>query len=240
MTATLTIPRRFNGPPGHAQGGYACGRLAALAAGQLDGQARVTLHAPVPLEVPIDYQGTGRRGYAMAGDDLIAAISEPGLIFAPPEPVSSADAVSAHLRFAGCHGHPFPTCFVCGVSRPGDGLGLMPGPLPDRPGMVACVWTPDPVVADADASVRAEFVWSVLDCPGGWTCDLVREPRVLASMTARIIELPRAGRTYVITGKLMQASGRRMASATALYEADGEGPLACATTVWLSIGTPGG
>jgi hypothetical protein len=235
VTATLTIPRRFNGPPGSAQGGYACGRLAALASGQLDGQARVTLHAPVPLDTPISYQGSARRGYATADDELVAAVSRPGLIFEPPDPVSPGDAASAHLRFAGRHGHPFPTCFACGVSRPGDGLGLMPGPLPGRPGTVACVWTPDPVLADADARVRAEFVWSVLDCPGGWTCDLVSEPRVLASMTARIVERPRAGRDYVITGKLMQAAGRRMASATALYRADGEGPLACATTVWLTV-----
>ena len=235
----LTIPRRFNGPPGRAQGGYACGRLAELAAGQLDGQASVTLHAPVPLDTPIFYQGSDRRGHATAGGDLVAAVAQPGLIFEPPDPVSPADGAAAHLRFAGHHGHPFPTCFACGVSRPGDGLGLMPGPLPDRPGSVACVWTPDPVLADADGCVRAEFVWSALDCPGGWTCDLVSEPRVLASMTARIVEPPQAGRTYVITAKLMQAAGRRVASATALYGADGEGPLACATTVWLAIGTLG-
>jgi hypothetical protein len=240
LTSTLTIPGQFNGPPASAQGGYACGRLAALAAGQFDGQARVTLHAPVPLDTPIHYHGSDRRGFATANGELVAAVSQPGLIFGPPDPVSPADAAAAHPRFAGHRSHPFPTCFACGISRADDGLRLMPGQLPDRPGMVACVWTPAAALAGANARVRAEFVWSVLDCPGGWTCDLVSEPRMLASMTARIIELPRADRSYVITGKLMQAAGRRIASATAIYAANGKGPLACATTVWLAVGSVGG
>lgn len=239
MTATLTIAARFNGPPGHAQGGYACGRLAAIAAGHLSGQARVTLHAPVPLDTPLCYQVSGRRGYASAGDVLVATVSEPGLVFDPPEPVSSAEAVAAHARFAGRHGHPFPSCFACGISRPGDGLGLTPGRLRDRPGMVACVWTPDPAFARTDLSVPAELVWSALDCPGGWISDLVSEPRVLTSMTAQILELPRAGRSYVITAKLMGAAGRTVASATALYEADRAGPIATATTIWLALAPSG-
>lgn len=235
MTATLTIPARFNGPPGSAQGGYACGRLAALATGHLSGQARVTLHAPVPLDTPLRYQVSGRRGHATAGDVLVATVSDSGLAFEPPEPVSPAEAVAAHARFAGLRGHPFPSCFACGVSRFGDGLGLTPGRLRDRPGMVACVWTPDPELAGTDLGVPADLVWSALDCPGGWTSDLVSEPRVLASMTAQIVELPRAGRRYVITGKLMKAAGRTVASATALYGADGAGPMASATTIWLAV-----
>lgn len=235
MIATLTIPGRFNGPPGSAQGGYACGRLAALAAPAVNGQARVTLHAPVPLDTPLSYQLSGRRGYATAGGEIVATVSEAGLVFEPSEPVPLADAAGAHATFAGRRGHPFPSCFACGVSRPRDGLGLAPGQLRDRPGIVACVWTPDRELAGGDLRVPAEFVWSVLDCPGGWTSDLVSEPRVLASMTARIIELPRPSRSYVITGKLMEAAGRQVACATALYEADGAGPLAWATTTWLSM-----
>lgn len=239
MTTTLTIPARFNGPPGSAHGGYTCGRLAALAASHLGGQARVTLHAPVPLDTPLLYQVSGRRGYATAGDVLVATVSDPGLILEPPKPVSSAEAAAAHARFAGRRGHPFPSCFACGVSRSGDGLGLTPGRLPHLPGMVACVWTPDPVLSGTDLAVPAELVWSALDCPGGWTSDLISEPRLLASMTARIVELPRADRSYVITGKLMEAAGRTLTCTTALYAADGAGPMASATAIWLAV-TVGG
>ncbi len=238
MTTTLTIPARFNGPPGSAHGGYVCGRLAALAASHLSGQARVALHAPVPLDTPLCYQVSGRRGYATADDALVATVSDPTLVFEPPGPVPLAEAVAAHERFAGLLGHPFPSCFACGVSRFGDGLGLTPGPLRDRPGMVACVWTPDPVLAGPGLALSAELIWSALDCPGGWTSDLVSEPRVLASMTTQIVKLPRAGQSYVITGKLMRAAGRTVATATALYEADGAGPIASATTIWLAV-SPG-
>jgi hypothetical protein len=236
VTATLTIPGRFNGPPRSAQGGYAAGCLAALAAGHLDGQARVTLHAPVPLETPLCYQVSGSRGYATAGGELVATVSSAGLIFAPPEPVSPAEATAAHARYAGHQGHPFPSCFACGVIRPGDGLGLTPGQLRDRPGMVACTWTPAPALAGADGTVPAELAWSVLDCPGGWTSDLVSEPRVLASMTAQVVGLPQAGVTYVITGLLKEAAGRIVASASALYGPGSAAPLAWATTTWLTIG----
>ena len=238
MSATLTIPSRFNGPPGSAHGGYACGRLAALAAGHLPGPARVTLHAPVPLDTPLRYQTAGQRGYATAGDVLVATVSGSGLAFAPPEPVPHAEAVAAQATFAGLRGHPFPSCFVCGVSRPGDGLGLAPGRLRHRPGMVACSWTPDPALTGPGRGVPAELVWSALDCPGGWTSDLTREPRVLASMTAQITGRPQAGQSYIITGKLVGAAGRSVMSVTALYGADGAGPLASAATIWLTV-SPG-
>src|SRR3954447_12822618 len=49
-TASLRLDPRFNGPPGTANGGYACG-----AGGELvDGPAEVTLRMPPPLGVPLE------------------------------------------------------------------------------------------------------------------------------------------------------------------------------------------
>ena len=45
MTGSLTVARRFCGPPGSGNGGYVCG----LIAGFLDGPAEVTLRLPPPL-----------------------------------------------------------------------------------------------------------------------------------------------------------------------------------------------
>ena len=42
---TLTIPRRFRGPPNSGNGGYVCGMLVR----QIAGAAEVTLRAPPPL-----------------------------------------------------------------------------------------------------------------------------------------------------------------------------------------------
>ncbi|MEV5799026.1 hypothetical protein [Streptomyces collinus] len=234
---TLTLARRFNGPPDSANGGYACGRLAAHAAavGHLAGPAAVTLHLPVPVDTPLDYRPAGRRGHAWHGDELVASVAAaadgdldaPGFV---PEP----DAKAAEDAFVG-EGHPFPGCFVCGTERPEDGLGLRPGPVAGLPGTVACRWTPDARWADERGEVGAAFVWSALDCPGGWTADPVRRPRVLGRMTARIDRLPTAGRTYVVVGRLDRAEGRTATNTTALYDPVDGTLLAAASAVWVAL-----
>jgi hypothetical protein len=46
---TMTIPRRFRGPPNSSNGGYVCGMLAR----QIAGAAEVTPRAPPPLETEL-------------------------------------------------------------------------------------------------------------------------------------------------------------------------------------------
>src|SRR4051794_26153021 len=46
---TLVLDPRFNGPPGSANGGYACGAVGEL----VDGPAEVTLRSPPPLGAPL-------------------------------------------------------------------------------------------------------------------------------------------------------------------------------------------
>ncbi|MFI0480789.1 hypothetical protein [Actinomadura sp. 9N215] len=229
----LVVPGRFNGPPAGANGGYACGLLAGAAAGHLDGPPQVALHLPVPLDTPLEYEKAGRRGHAYARGDLVATVSTARRAVPPVEPVPAEAAATAHEGFAGRSGHPFPTCFVCGTDRPGDGLGLTPGPA-GPPGTVACVWTPSAALAAPGGRVPAEIVWGALDCPGGWTGDLVAEPRVLASMSARIEALPRAGRRHVIVGRRVGVAGRTATTATALYDAEGV-LLAGALANWVTV-----
>ncbi|OCC13536.1 hypothetical protein [Streptomyces sp. PTY087I2] len=232
----LAIARRFNGPPGSANGGYACGRLAALAraAGQLDGCAAVTLHLPVPLDSPLTYQVAGRRGHAWHGDDLVASVAAAGAPLAAPPPVEWAEARAAEEAFDAT-GHPFPGCFVCGTERPLDGLGLRPGPVVGSPGTVACTWSPAPDLADEEGRIRAEFVWSALDCPGGWTTDPARRPRVLGRMAAAVRELPLAGVPLVLVGRLERLDGRTATIGTALYGRTDGPPLAVAGSVWVAL-----
>ena len=49
----MIIPARFNGPPGSADGGYACG----LVSEALGGGFEVTLLLPPPLETELDLVG---------------------------------------------------------------------------------------------------------------------------------------------------------------------------------------
>jgi hypothetical protein len=73
--ATLSIDRRFCGPPGSGNGGYTAGRLAAL----IGDPAEVTLRRPPPLETEMRVERAGPRLLLMHGDDLIA---EGHLLFA--------------------------------------------------------------------------------------------------------------------------------------------------------------
>jgi hypothetical protein len=233
---TLTIAARFNGPLTSANGGYACGLLARYAAPDIGPHASVTLHTPPPLGTPIELSRKGSRVHAWAGDELIATVAAS----APDrmdrlEPVSVQAAQDAAARFTGHQGHPFPTCFVCGVDRQdSSGLFLSPGPMPSSPGTVACTWTPDESVLSPAGAVPDEIVWSVLDCPGGWTGDPAREPMVLGRMAARILAPLRPHQQYVVVGSAAGRQGRTATKDTALFDADGA-LVAQAAAIWVAV-----
>jgi hypothetical protein len=135
MTGSLLIAPRFCGPPGSANGGYACGLIAA----HLDGQAEITLRQPLPLASPMAVEREGEGSVRVFDSDVLIAegASSPGSPAVElPAPVTVRDARAAGLRSrlrVHPEEHPFPTCFVCGPARrPSDGLGIMPGPLVGR------------------------------------------------------------------------------------------------------------
>lgn len=236
----LVLPERFNGPPGSAHGGYACGRFAA--AGGLDQRAgvAVTLLRPPPLGVALSVRADGARRSVWHGTDLVAGIAAARPAEVPAGPttevlpgeVPAAEGVSP-AEDAGRH--PFADCFVCGPRRAeGDGLRLFPRAVPGRPGTVAVAWTPAAEFCDDAGLVRAEFLWAVLDCPGGWT---VLGPDsgvfVLNRFTAAIGSRPPAGSRLVITGRLERLAGRTAAVTTAVHH-DGA-PVARARARWTAV-----
>lgn len=237
MTERCVIPARYNGPPNSANGGYACGVLAAAAGPAPAGELlpAVALHGPPPVDAELDVRPSGRRTHVWSGDDLVATVTAAPaaipVVPAVPAPVAEA----AHAGFRGHAHHPFPGCFVCGTDRPaGNGLGLTPGPVPTDPGTVACTWTPDGSVAGPDGRVYPEVVWAVLDCPGGWTSDMSRRARVLGRMTARLADLPAVGARHVLVGRSEPAVGRTITSHTALYT-EGGTLLGAASAVWVEV-----
>ena len=232
----LTIDRRFNGPPDSANGGYLSGRLAALLGeGLLAAEpVAVTLRKPPPLAVPMTVV-EGSPGVRLErGDSLIAEAATADLTGSAVEPVDPGRAAAAARNHRGVAKHPFPTCFVCGPARPArDGLGLQPGLLSDRADTTAAVWRPDASLADGDR-VRPEFVWAALDCPGGWTVDLVGRPMVLGRMTAQVPAVPEVGEPCVVVGRLTGRDGRKAFTTTTGYGADGR-VLGQADAVWIAI-----
>lgn len=226
----LTIDGRFNGPDGSANGGYVCGSFAGLCPQPV----AVTLHSPPRLDVPLRAELGGRRAHLWDGEELVATAAPTSHQVGSVEPVSAADATLAMAHYRGRDQHPYPRCFACGTDRdPGDGLLLAPGPVPGRSNLVACQWTPDESLLGVEGRVRPEFVWAVLDCPSGWTADLVAAPKVLGWMRAEVLLLPAVGETCTVVARLDSADGHGMAGTSTLYDAGGA-LLARATTRWYT------
>jgi hypothetical protein len=217
----VRIAGRYNGPPESANGGYACGLLAAY----LDGEAEVTLRVPPPLERELEVAAVDGRVELRDGDTLVAEAERVSLEVDVPAPVSLAEAEEASTRYAGFEDHAYATCFSCGPGRE-DGLGVFAGPVEGREGLVATPWTPD-------ADVRPEVVWAALDCPSGWAVDdFQREGVLLGRMAARILRLPAPGEPHVVMGWRVGAEGRKRFAGSALLTAAGE-PLAWSRSTWI-------
>ena len=99
--ATLSIDRRFCGPPGSGNGGYTAGRLAAL----IGDPAEITLRRPPPLEAEMRIERAGSRLLLMHGDDLIAG-SEYVALRNPPDGAPGRPRPERHGKtFAQMHRH---------------------------------------------------------------------------------------------------------------------------------------
>jgi hypothetical protein len=231
----MTIDPQYAGPPGSANGGYVAGRLAALL--PMAPVVEVTLRQPPPLQLGLDV-AAGRDGATLAfGGAVIAQAVAADLTRDLVEPVDFDTAVAVMGDFAGFAQHPFPGCFVCGVDRPTpDGLGLRPGRLPDRADCVATAWRPDACLASDEGTVPPEMVWAALDCPGGWSADLVGRPMVLGRMAAAVDALPLVGEPYVVVGRCLAVDGRKTYTASTIYDADSR-VLGRAEATWIALRT---
>lgn len=257
LPSIVSIPARFAGPPGSANGGYVAGLLARRGAGQppdggLGQPGEVTLRQPPPLETRLDLVPDGEGQRLTFGGAVIAEVSAPqdameALGPGALEPVEAAVAAAAEPAYRGQRDHPFPGCFVCGTARTRpDGLALRPGPLPDRPDVTACTWTPDASLSltalypdeatssDAARVVPPELAWAALDCPGAWSVDMAGRPLVLGRMAAAVDALPPVGEPCVVVGQLLGQEGRKSWTATALFDADGR-LLAHARATWIAV-----
>lgn len=222
----MIVPRRYNGPPGSANGGYACG----LVAGLLGGVAEVTLRRPPPLERELDVQILldGQAAEVRDGEILVAEAKRTEFEAEAPERVGLAEAEDARTRYAGFQHHAYATCFTCGPRRE-DGLGIFAGPVEGRPGVVASPWAPR-------EEPTAEIVWAALDCPSGWAVDdFQREGVLLGRMAAHVLRLPEIGAPHVVTGWRVGEEGRKRYAASALLDPDGT-VLAAARSTWIVPG----
>ena len=238
---TMTIARRFRGPPNSGNGGYVCGMLAR----HIPGAAEVALRAPSLLETELDViEVEAGRWELRQGTATIAIGRATTLDMNRLERATYNEAVEAEKRtpVKPCQ-HLLPMCFVCGPDRaPGDGLRLFAGPLARQDAEAFAVpWMPDSSLAAADGLVAPEFVWSVLDCPTGYVCLFDRKTRgfnglpiLLGTLSVRIDGRPRPGERCVVTSWQTGSEGRRLIAEAALFGEE-QNLLAVGRAVWIVV-----
>ncbi len=219
----IVFERRFRGPLTSANGGYACGRLAAYVEAP---EVEVTLRLPPPLERPLEVRRSGETWQLLDGHALVAEARPSAVELEAPAPVSLGDAhvaAEGHVRV----GDPvFHECFVCGI-REGDedGLGVYAGPVAGREPLLAA-----PVTLPESAT---ELVWAAIDCPGAYAVGAAgRGSIVLGRMTARVDRLPDGGEPCVAVAWPLGEDGRKLFAGTALFTGGGE-LLAVARQTWI-------
>ena len=241
---SITIERRFRGPPNSANGGYVCGLLAR----KIDGGAEITLWAPPPLDTPLGLLVGDEGGVQLFEAGTLLATGRAVSIDVPEVPAVSFDDAEKATRLTPYdeRTHPTPTCFVCGPSRvQRDGLRIHAGAAPKcehaKAGVFAAPWIPHSNLAADDGRVSQEFVWAALDCPMGYACAEAchlgmngDDTILLGRMGARIDDRPFSGDRCVVVAWPTGREGRKLFACGALLGSDGR-VLAIARTTWILV-----
>lgn len=232
MTQSLLIDSRYCGPPHSANGGYTCGRLAALLP---PGPAEITLRLPPPLDRELQARTHADGTLSLLdGERLVATGRHAELQMDIPTPPALPEVEAAVARYAGFTYHAFPTCFVCGPERePGDGLRIFAGTVAGRQ-LVAAPWTPDPALADEQGHIRLEYIWAALDCPGAFAVGDRKNPVVLGRLTAHIHTSLFADQPYRVIGWAIEQAERKATAGTAIFAPDGT-CCAIAKAIWIEL-----
>jgi hypothetical protein len=230
IAGEIVIAKRFMGPPGSANGGYAAGRAAVF----VEGDAEVTLRARPPLERPLHVERRSDGLVAVIDGDQVVLEARPAELEVPPPPHITFEEAAALSR--PWPDHDFPDCFVCGPNRlPGDGLRIWPQQAPGA-NILAAAWVPGVDLAGPEGTVRPEFYWAALDCPSGFAAHLLNdqgEVIILGRLTVHLQSPLTAGDRCVLVAWPVERDGRKIFSASALSR-DGE-MIAVARATWLTI-----
>jgi hypothetical protein len=231
VNEAIVIDRGCCGPPGSGNGGYVGGLLAA----RLGGNAEASFRRPVPLgrELQLDHNGEVVSLHDAA--ELLVEARPVSLHILVPPPPSLAEAREASGHYIGRRVRlPFARCIGCGIERTeGEGLRIFAGPVAGGGDRYAAPWTPHDRHADARGDVRTEFVWTALDCSGGFAITGEEQRTVLtARLAVRIDIRPRAGEPLIVSAWVIERGERKHISGTALFTAEGR-LLAVGRALWV-------
>jgi hypothetical protein len=230
----ISIDDRYCGPPNSGNGGYSCG----LIANHIGPSAKVRLHAPPPLNKPLDIYKSNRVVELKDGDTLLGTGKVSDFTLDIPEPPTISNASNAQNNFIAYEGHFFPSCFVCGPDRLDDGLCLFPGPIAkDDWSLLACTWNVKDNCLKDNGLLKHEFIWAALDCPSyyGIFAD-VPKVALLGELELKIVKDPTITSPLIIWCWPIKEDGRKKYGGSALATAEGE-IIAYAMGTWIELKT---
>lgn len=234
LQTVLTVPKRFRGPVGVANGGWIAGTMEEALNGGRSGSrsaVEVTLHAPTPLETELRLDHMANSASLFQGDKLLVEAIPVAEDLEGPGFVPFNDAARAEAGFAGLRKHPFAECFACGLREPGDGLRIFPGPV-EGADLVAAGWRVPFTVTDEDG-VPASIVGAVLDCITGWAHFGPGESALLGRLTLQIRGEILPGGRYSVVARPTGRDGRKLYGQSGIYEVDGT-LVAAAKATWIA------
>ena len=113
-------------------------------------------------------------------------------------------------------------------------MHVTPGPVPDRPHLLAAPW----VVGETETSrglARMPAVWAALDCPSYPAAAMDRgEMCLLGTMTARVDRRPRVAEPLVIYSWTRERRQRRYETSVAMVDERGD-VVARADATWIAL-----
>lgn len=230
LQTVLTIPERYQGPKGTANGGWLAGTMADALGGR-GSAVEVTLHAPTPVDTELRLEHVANCASLYHGDKLLVEAIPVAEDLKAPEFVRFNDAARAEAGFPGWQGHAFPECFVCGLREPGDGLRIFPGPV-EGTNLVAAGWRVPFAVAEEDG-VPDAIVGAALDCVTGWAHFQPGEYALLGRLAVQIHRQVFPGGTYSVVARATGREGRKLFGESALYDWDGT-LVAAARATWIA------
>lgn len=217
--ATITVPRRFNGPQESGNGGYTGGVIAE----HLKGPVEVSLRSPVPLDEVLELTSDDEVLRVLHGETLIAEARElPSLEIELPAAVSPEEARRAAENYRAPDDGLFSNCFVCGRARE-DSFEVFAGQVEGQD-LVATPWIPPRWTAGDAGKVRPEFVWATLDCPTYFACHLEGELTLsmLVRQRAEMLDPVAAGEEHVVMAWPIERDGRKRLAGAAVLSANGQ------------------
>jgi hypothetical protein len=227
----VTIPRRFQGIEGMAQGGHVAGLVSSL----LDHEVAISFRSPCPLEVPLVVQEDGEHHRLLHGD-LVVLDAEPDDFVPEPLPFVSWAEAEAARAWAETQSwlQNVSTCFSCG-SGP-ESLRVHAGRV-NQSGIYASPFVHPPWMANG-RYVEHRFLWAPIDCAAGWRVAVGEDARPAVTGRSRVAvhHDVEAGEPLVVVADAEAAwDGRKRRARSAIFAADGT-PVATSESLWIAIG----